>query len=139
VHNEDVTTEILVDDGPSATRGRLTVLTLTWQRCDPLAVTMTLISRPDHPALPRGRWVLLRDFLRYGLDEPTGDGNVRITPDGAGGRVWMALNRGDRQSGVRVDAEALRIFLDRTEQIVPAGEERAEQELDKVIETLLRT
>jgi hypothetical protein len=102
-------------------------------------VAMTLISRPDHPALPRGRWVMLRDFLRYGLEEPTGDGDVRIVPDTRNGSVWMALNRGDRQSGVRVEVEPLRAFLEATEKILPAGEERPEQELDQVIAALLRT
>jgi hypothetical protein len=139
VLGEDVTIEIVVDDGTAGSRGRLTVLQLVWLRCDPLAVGMTLVSSPDHPALPRGRWVVLRDFLRYGLEEPTGDGDVRITPDDGSGSVWLELSRGDRQSEVRVDAAGLREFLDCTEKIVPTGEERPEKELDQVIEALLRT
>ena len=51
----------------------LTVLGLAWRREDPLAVRLTLAAQPDHPALPRGEWSVLRDFLRYGVEEPTGD------------------------------------------------------------------
>ena len=57
---------------------RITVLTLNWRKSDPMAVYLTVRSTPDHPALPRGRWVVLRDYLRYGLEEPTGDGAVRV-------------------------------------------------------------
>lgn len=87
----DVTVDIDVDDpGPAGVPGarrpeshrrvRRTVLRLSWQQDDPLAVRLQLISTPDHPALPRGSWVVLRDFLRYGLEEATGDGEVRISP-----------------------------------------------------------
>jgi hypothetical protein len=55
-------------------------LTLRWQESDPLTVWIDVEAKPDHPALPRGRWLVLRDFLRYGIDQPTGDGDVR--------RIW---------------------------------------------------
>lgn len=142
---EDVSTEFVVDDGSS--RGRVTVLQLTWRSCDPLAVTMELVSRPEHPALPQGTWVAPRDSLRTGLESPVGDGDVRITPQAvAGGRgqgqaagVRLNLSDGDRQSVVVLEAESLRSFLDRTESLVPAGEELPEHELDEIISELLRT
>src|ERR1700710_3237888 len=98
--------DIEVDDGaiPDARRGstdtgsrrvrrqsRQTVLRLTWDSADPLAVRLTLTSTPDHPALPRGHWIVLRDFLRYGLEEPTGDGAVRISPDSERQKVSIRL------------------------------------------------
>ena len=64
----------------------------------------TLTSTPDHPALPRGRWVVLRDFLRYGLEEPTGDGEVRISPDVEEGTVSIRLARDGRPAWVKVPA-----------------------------------
>lgn len=140
---EDVSTEFVVDDGSS--RGRVTVLQLTWRSCDPLAVTMELVSRPEHPALPQGTWVAPRDSLRTGLDSPVGDGDVRITPQpvagdrGQAAEVRLNLSDGDRQSVVVLEAEPLRSFLDRTESFVPAGEELPEHELDEVISELLRT
>jgi hypothetical protein len=134
---DDVITELVVDDAPS--RGRLTVLQVSWRRVDPLAVTLELISRPDHPALPRGSWVVLRDALRAGLDVPTGGGAVQITPEPGHGRVRLDLTAGDLHSVVRLDATAARAFLDATEQVVPCGAERSAEELDAVLTDLLRT
>ena len=76
---------------------------------------LLLTAQPDHPALPRGRWVVLRDFLRYGLDEPTGDGEVRIRPDDLRDRVWLELARPGRAACVSLPRETAREFLDRTE------------------------
>ena len=133
---DDVTTEFVVDDASS--RGRVTVFQLTWRSCDPLAVTMELVSRPEHPALPQGVWVAPRDSLRAGLDSPVGDGDVRITPEAMKGRrpagVRLDLSDGDRQSVVLLEAAPLRSFLDRTESVVPAGEEHPEHKLDEVLD-----
>jgi hypothetical protein len=136
---DDVTTEIVVDDGGSSGRGRLTVLRLGWRSADPLAVTLVLTAQPDHPALPRGSWVVLRDFLRYGLEEPTGDGEVRIRPEGAADRVEFELNRPGRPCSVSVPREEVRGFLAATDECVPAGEERSDDALDALIERLLAT
>ncbi|AEH09576.1 SsgA family sporulation/cell division regulator [Protofrankia sp. BMG5.30] len=132
---EDVTTELVVDDAPS--RGRLTVLQVNWRRADPLAVTLELISRPDHPALPRGTWVVLRDALRAGLDVPTGTGDVRITPEPERGCIRLDLTAGELHSAVRLSMDAARAFLDATERVVPRGQERAAEELDAVLANLL--
>jgi hypothetical protein len=136
VQVEDVTAEIVVDDAPD--RGRMTVLQVTWRRRDPLAVVMELVSRPEHPALPRGLWVAPRDLLRAGLDAPVGDGDVRIAPDVDRGVVRLDLNDGDRRTEVVLRAGLLRTFLDRTERVVPIGEERPGEELDAVLTDLLR-
>ncbi len=128
-------TEVVVDDG-LAGRGRLTVLRLSWRREDPLAVSLVLTGHPDHPALPRGEWVVLRDFLRYGLEEATGDGAVRICPIG-GGRVRLDLMRGDKPYSVPVPSDVVDDFLAQTERIVPAGEEASEEALDALIQRLL--
>ena len=92
---DDISVESVVEDGGSTGRGRITMLRLAWRRDDPLAVALLLTAEPDHPALPRGRWVVLRDFLRYGLEEPTGDGDVRLTT----GRLRSA--DGDRTRPLR--------------------------------------
>jgi hypothetical protein len=119
-------------------RGKRTVLRLGWRVADPLAVGLELTSTPDHPALPRGTWVVLRDFLRYGLEEPTGDGEVRISPDVEAGVVSIRLARLGRPAWVRVPAETVRQFLDETEALVASGEESSEDALDALIRALLR-
>jgi hypothetical protein len=157
VTSEDVVVDVEVIDGGSALgtdtpgadasrvaaprsgrRGRRTVLRLTWRPRDPLAVELMLTSTPDHPALPRGRWVVLRDFLRYGLEEPTGDGAVRISPDSARGLVTILLAREGRPAAVSVPCSAVQEFLDRAEAVLPSGEESSEEVLDALIEALLR-
>ncbi len=134
-----VTAEVVIDDGGHSGRGRMTVLTLTWRPEDALAVEILLTAQPDHPALPRGRWVLLRDFLRYGLDEPTGDGEVRIRPDELRDRVWLELARPGRAACVSIERATLREFLDRTEASVPCGEERSAEAIDQLLARLLDT
>jgi hypothetical protein len=119
-------------------RGKRTVLRLGWRVADPLAVGLELSSTPDHPALPRGSWVVLRDFLRYGLEEATGDGEVRISPDVEAGVVSIRLARLGRPAWVRVPAETVRQFLDETEALVASGEESSEDALDALIRALLR-
>ncbi len=135
---EPLVCEFVLDDGQYSGRGRLTVLRLAWSREDPLAVAVVLTAQPDHPALPRGSWVVLRDFLRYGLEEPTGDGAVRILPDNARDRVWFELARPGRAACVSVPRPVVREFLDRTEQQVPAGAEAGEAAVDALLTRLLR-
>jgi hypothetical protein len=143
----DVVVEVDVDDVagiPGARRpeilrsGKRTILQFSWDRADPLAVRLELSSTPDHPALPRGRWIVLRDFLRYGLEEPTGDGAVRISPEPASGAVSFRLARDGRPAWVRAPGDTVRAFLDRTEAILPSGEESSEEALDALIKALLR-
>jgi hypothetical protein len=132
-----VLAEAVIDEGGLSGRGRLTVLRLSWEPSDPLAVELVLSAQPDHPALPRGRWVVLRDFLRYALDEPTGDGAVRLRPDEERDRLWFELARPGRAACVSVPRPLVRDFLARTEQAVPCGEERSDQALDDLLERLL--
>jgi hypothetical protein len=132
-----VTAEVVISDGGHTGRGRRTVLQLRWCPDDPLAVQLLLTAQPDHPALPRGEWIVLRDFLRYGLDEPTGDGEVRIRPDELRDRVWFELARPGRAACVSVPREVARSFLDRTERCVPCGAERSAEAIDALLQRLL--
>lgn len=136
--SDNITTEVIVEYGAAATRNRRTTLQLHWRKCDPFAVSLLVTAQPDHPALPRGRWVVLRDFLRYGMEEATGDGDVRISPDGDGQHVHLSLMRGGRPCTIALPCDTLRAFLDATDDIVPAGEERSEEAIDALIEELLR-
>ena len=134
---DDVTASVIVDGGCTGPN-RTTMLRLTWTRRDPLAVLLLLSAEPDHPALPRGRWMVLRDFLRYGCDHPTGDGLVRIKPDRPRDKVVLELVDGSRSSFVSVPTAVVRRFLDETEAICPSGEERHDTAIDALIERLLR-
>lgn len=132
-----VTAEVVVTDRHLSGRGRTTTLRLTWSRADSLAVHLTLTAAPDHPSLPRGSWVVLRDFLRYGLEEPTGAGAVRIRPEPGGSRARLDLSRDCGDCWVTVPAGVVRDFLASTEALVPSGEERGDEELDALLARLL--
>ena len=133
-----VVLDVVIEDAGHSGRGRLTVLSFGWRPEDALAVTLELSAQPDHPALPRGSWVVLRDFLRYGLSEPTGDGSVRIRPDEARDRVWCELERYGRPACVSVDRSRVLAFLDRTEVQVPCGDERSDAAIDELLARLLQ-
>lgn len=135
---DDVTASVIVDGGCSGPN-RTTTLRLAWSRRDPLAVRLLLTCSPDHPALPRGVWAVLRDFLRYGCSHPTGDGLVRIRPDAARLNVVIELVDGSRASVVHVPVATVERFLDATEEICPAGEERNDAAVDALIDRLLAT
>jgi hypothetical protein len=109
---------------------------LCWDTDDPLAVHLQLTATPDHPSLPRGSWVVLRDFLRYGLHAPTGDGAVRLSPE-SDDRLRLDLWRDCGPCWVTLPGAAVRTFLDATEALVPAGEECDDATLDALIARLL--
>jgi len=134
---DDVRTEVIVDDRHLSGRGRTTILTLSWRHGDPLAVHLVLTASPEHPSLPTGRWVMLRDFLRYGLDAPTGDGRVRLAPDPARDRMRLVLQRDCGSCELSVPRTTVRDFLDATEALVPCGQERSAAEVEALIDRLL--
>ncbi|MCW2615523.1 MAG: hypothetical protein JWN08_2517 [Frankiales bacterium] len=133
-----VVAEAVIDEGGLSGRGRMTVLKLAWEASDPYAVVLLLTAQPDHPALPRGRWVVLRDFLTYGLEQATGDGEVKIRPDDLRDRVWFELARPGRAACVSVPRELVRDFLARTELSVPRGAERSDEAIDALLLRLLQ-
>ena len=133
----EVVAQVVIADGGVSGRGRLTVLRFGWHPGDPLAVTLLLSAQPDHPALPRGSWIVLRDFLHYGLEEPTGDGDVRLRPDDVRDVVWLELDRLGRPACLSVPRATVRAFLARTEQEVPSGEERSDDAVDALLARLL--
>jgi hypothetical protein len=137
VVEDEVAAEAVLDDGRLSGRGLTTLLTFRWHADDPLAVSLTITAEPDHPSLPRGEWVILRDFLRYGLEESTGDGEVRMRPDQRLDRIWFELERPGRAACVSVQRAVVREFLDRTDAIVPTGEERSDAAIDALLRRLL--
>jgi hypothetical protein len=132
---DDVTASVVVDGGCSGPN-RTTLLRLAWSRRDPLAVRLLLTCSPDHPALPRWQWMVLRDFLRYGCSHPTGDGLVRVRPSGRD--VLLELVEGSRAQAVRIPIELVTRFLDATEEICASGEERHDDAIDALFDRLTR-
>ena len=132
----DIRLEVTTSVGTDGSE-RSTDLRLRWQRRDPLTVWIEVDARPDHPALPSGRWVVLRDFLRYGMDVRTGDGDVQVSPDPAAGLVYLDLARSRGACQVSIPAALLEEFLTETERRVPIGAERSDELLEAFIEKLM--
>lgn len=123
---------------PVRGNGFCLTLRLAWSDADPITVELAVDADPPHPSLPTGTWVVLRDFLRYGLDEPTGDRGVRVRP-GPPDRVTLELPRPHRAGPCRVSVSAAAVlaFLDATTAIAPAGR-LSETALDALIGQLLQ-
>ena len=79
---------------------------------------------------------MLRDFLRYGVEEPTGDGYVRMRP-GIDGHVVLELLGEAKPYILHVPSDVICEFLDATETIVPAGSEADDDVIDALIARLL--
>ena len=131
---EEVRVDIVADTGAGTESS--TLLQLRWRPVDPLAVALTVRRLPQHPSLVQGEWLMLRDFLRYGLEAATGDGDVRLRP-GTEANVVIDLSGKRGQCSLSVPAAAVREFLVATERVVPCGAERSDEAIDHLIEQLL--
>ena len=143
---ETVSSEIVLGDG-RPWRGHLPVLRLSWSENDPLAVVVVVGARPAHPALLRGRWVVLRDALRAvlapggertgtaGLGTPRPAGHVSMSRQDE--HVTLTLRAASLPCVVTVPAGPLRDFLGETDAIVPPGRESWAPALDAEIARML--
>ncbi len=125
-------------DVPASAPWRVLV-TLRWRAVDPLSVDLEVSAEPPHPTLPCGRWVILRDLLGRGLDEPVGDAAVRLRPEPARDRLHIELRAtGNGEARLSVPARAVRSFLDRTLAVVPGCTELPAPLLDDLVNRLRR-
>ena len=134
---QEVSREVVIDDGPAAGPGRHTALRMVWTPGDPYAVLLRLTAYPEHPALPRGEWVVARDVLTLGLSTPAGDGVVKVRHDALRDRVWFELERLGRPACVSVPRADVEAFLAQTEQLVPSGHEQTGAAVDALLADVL--
>lgn len=138
---ETVDREIVLGDG-RPWRGHLPVLRLSWVDGDPLAVVVVVGARPPHPALLRGRWVVLRDALRAvlapagGLQAPARLGG-HVSMSRQDEHVTLTLRSASLPCVVTVPAGPMREFLAETDAIVPPGGEPWAPALDAEIARML--
>jgi hypothetical protein len=143
---ETVSCEIVLGDG-HPWRGHEPVLRLSWSAGDPLAVVLVVGARPPHPALLRGRWVVLRDALRTvlapgggapggaGVGAPRPAGHVQMSRTGE--HVTLTLRSASLPCVVSVPAGPLRDFLAETDSVVAPGREHIAVALEVEIARML--
>ncbi|MFF6780961.1 MULTISPECIES: SsgA family sporulation/cell division regulator [Streptomyces] len=108
---------------------------LRYETCDPYAVRLTFHLPGDAPVT----WAFGRELLIDGVGRPCGDGDVHIAPADpeSFGEVLIRLQVGTDQAMFRVGTAPLVAFLDRTDKLVPLGQERSLADFDTLLDEAL--
>lgn len=112
---------------------------LRYETCDPYAVRLTFHLPGDAPVT----WAFGRELLIDGVGRPCGEGDVRVTPVApeALGEVLIRLQVGADHALFRSSSAPLVAFLDRTDRLVPLGQEAAlgdfDAHLDEALDRIL--
>ncbi|MFE2032191.1 SsgA family sporulation/cell division regulator [Streptomyces scopuliridis] len=120
----------------SAPRLETVPATLRYDRADPFAVRMAF----PPPATLEGTevtWEFSRELLATGMTEPVGVGDVRVRPFGYG-RTVLEFHAPEGTAMVHLRTSELRRFLERSQDVVPAGHEHLYLDLDHDLTELLR-
>ncbi|WP_217163131.1 SsgA family sporulation/cell division regulator [Streptomyces sp. BBFR51] len=108
---------------------------LRYETRDPYAVRLTFHLPGDAPVT----WAFGRELLVDGVGRPCGDGDVRIAPVDPEplAEVLIRLQVGGDQALFRSSAAPLVAFLDRTDKLVPLGQEGALADFDTHLDEAL--
>jgi hypothetical protein len=121
---------------------------------DPYAVRMAFHVGTDEPV----EWIFARDLLAAGIESRQGEGDVQVWPSAAsvaetddlevigapesrgipGTVLNIELSSPFGQAHFEAPAEAMSAFLQRTYQIVPAGQESRYIDIETELNDLLR-
>ncbi|EFF94047.1 regulatory protein [Streptomyces sp. e14] len=110
--------------------------TLHYDRRDPFAVRMSFPA----PATLEGVevcWTFARDLLTAGLEEPEGDGDVRVRPYGYD-RTVLEFHAPEGTAVVHVRSGEIRRFLQAASELVPVGLEHLQLDVDHGLAELMR-
>ncbi|MFF9909768.1 SsgA family sporulation/cell division regulator [Streptomyces sp. NPDC013457] len=119
----------------SAPRMETVPATLRYDREDPFAVSMAF----PPPATLEGvevSWAFARELLAEGMDGPAGLGDVRVRPYGYD-RTVVEFHAPEGVAVVHVRTSELRLFLKRSQHLVPAGREHQYLDWDQDLAQLL--
>jgi Streptomyces sporulation and cell division protein, SsgA len=116
------------------------VASLHYSGDDPYAIRMAFHVGTDEPV----EWIFARDLLAAGIGSRQGDGDVQVWPseescaDADGTVLNIELSSPFGRAHFEASAEAMSAFLQRTYQIVPAGEESRFVDIEAELNDLLR-
>lgn len=108
---------------------------LRYEACDPYAVRLTFHLPGDAPVT----WAFGRELLVDGVGRPCGEGDVRVSPaePDSLGEVLIRLQVGCDQALFRSSTAPLIAFLDRTDKLVPLGQEGSLADFDAHLDEAL--
>jgi Streptomyces sporulation and cell division protein, SsgA len=111
------------------------VASLFYSADDPFAIRMAFHVGTDEPV----EWIFARDLLATGLEGPAGEGDVQVWPDDAYGHeiLNIALSSPFGEAHFEAPAGATAAFLQRTFEVIAAGQESEFVDLDSELEELL--
>lgn len=127
-----VSTEValwLVGPGPKAVP---LVANLHYAASDPYAIRMTFHVGSDEPV----EWIFGRELLAVGVDDFAGDGDIRIQPSGEG-TLSIELSSPYGSALFEAPRSELVAFMERTYEIVKAGNESESVDIDAELDQLL--
>ncbi|SCK10101.1 SsgA family sporulation/cell division regulator [Streptomyces sp. WMMB 322] len=109
---------------------------LRYDTTDPLAVRIVF---PADASLDGGEvaWAFGRELLDAGLHEPAGEGDVHVWPRSGTSTVIELLSH-EGVAVVEFDSADLRCFLLRSYDVVAAGQEHGETDVETGLAALLR-
>ena len=130
------------------------VASMYYSGSDPYAVRMAFHVGTDEPV----EWIFARDLLAAGIESRQGEGDVQVWPSAASvaetgdldligpadpeeprGKVLnIELSSPFGQAHFEAPAEAMSAFLQRTYQIVPAGQESGHMDIETELNDLFR-
>ncbi len=111
------------------------VASLYYSAEDPFAIRMSFHVGMDEPV----EWIFARDLLADGLEGPAGEGDVQVWPtDSRGaGLLNIALSSPFGEARFEAPLGDTAAFLQRTFQLIGAGQEAAYMDLDGELDELL--
>ena len=132
-HGDTVSGDIVSQDMFTVLHGQPAPVVTRWTYsvADPFAVTLGVRTRGDRFV----EWLVARDLVIGALREPTGCGDVRMSPQHVQGYdiVEIEIRSTDGRAVLEVDRDLLREFVDASTALVPVGDEAAHMDLDAEI------
>ena len=114
---------------------------LLYDAADPYAVRIAFGDPADDDTADPDAgitWLLSRELLRTGLEQPAGDGDVRLWPAKAAADVlYLHLRAPSGEALFELSRASVAAFLRQTEALVPLGGESARLCLDDELQALL--
>ncbi|MBW0117501.1 SsgA family sporulation/cell division regulator [Pseudonocardia abyssalis] len=106
----------------------------SYDAADPFAVTLAVRTRADRWV----EWLVGRDLVLEGLEGPTGEGDIRMSPQTVQGYdiVEIEIRSTDGRAVLEVDRDLLRHFVEASAELVAFGDEHGLMDLDGEIAKL---